>query len=123
MPTHQPYATPVSLHAAALDSKDKPLGFVATQVHSSGQKQRVSLRRAYRAYRSLNKECRRLLTFILLNLVYLVLEASYGVLASNLGEGASRETIFCFGIGALIKAFAYSLWTNTIQRIILHEHE
>ena len=101
MPTHQTYPTAVRLNAAALDPREKTLGFngtepsgAVTNVYNRPSK-RLSLRKAYRAYRSLNKECRRLLTFILLNLVYLVLEASYGVIASNLGEyGFDQSTSF-----------------------------
>jgi len=58
-----------------------------------------SLRRAYRAYLSLNKEGRRLLKFILLNLVYLVLEAGYGVVASNL---ALVSDAFHLGFGCCV---------------------
>mmetsp|Transcript_12138 Transcript_12138/g.25477 ORF Transcript_12138/g.25477 Transcript_12138/m.25477 type:complete len:346 (+) Transcript_12138:367-1404(+) len=99
MPTHQTYPTAVSVHAATLDPREKALGFNLPVTNVYNRPRHLSLRRAYRIYRSLNKECRRLLTFILLNLVYLVLEASYGVLASNL---ALVSDAFHLGFGCCV---------------------
>jgi len=61
--------------------KIKPVTHRATGIRKA-----LSLQRMYRAYRSLTPQGRRLFFFIFLNLVYLVLEAGYGLTSNYLGE-------------------------------------